>query len=108
MGIFSDQHEDSYNELQNTHSGHITHDLLGGGVAYEAAKAWEDHCAKNGKPDSHAKAKEILAGLVGAGLTRLVETKGLNAWDAHKQKAARDHAETQVNETILVNEYDQC
>lgn len=23
-------------------------------------KAWEDHCASNGKPDSHAKAKEIL------------------------------------------------
>jgi hypothetical protein len=29
-------------------------------AAYEAAKAWEDHCAKNGKPDSHAKAKEFL------------------------------------------------
>ena len=26
----------------------------------QAAKAYEDHCARNGKPDSHAKAKEIL------------------------------------------------
>ena len=29
-------------------------------LAYEAAKAYEDHVAANGKPDSHAKAKEIL------------------------------------------------
>jgi hypothetical protein len=26
----------------------------------QVAKAYEDHLAKNGKPDSHAKAKEIL------------------------------------------------
>ena len=26
----------------------------------QAAKAYEDHCAANGKPDSHAKAKELL------------------------------------------------
>jgi hypothetical protein len=26
----------------------------------QAAKAWEDHCAKNGKPASHSKAKEIM------------------------------------------------
>ena len=26
----------------------------------QAAKAYEKHCAKEGKPDSHAKATEIL------------------------------------------------
>jgi len=26
----------------------------------QAAKAYNDHCEKNGKPSSHAKAKEIL------------------------------------------------
>ena len=26
----------------------------------QAAKAYEEHCARNGKPDSHAKAKELL------------------------------------------------
>lgn len=65
--------------------GSLAHDALGGAVAYEvracslfelcpfmptvvvhrlrpiqAFKAYEDHLAKNGKPDSHAKAKEIL------------------------------------------------
>ncbi|KAN0084619.1 Protein of unknown function (DUF3759) domain containing protein [Tylopilus felleus] len=104
MGLFSNKHEDSHNQF-NTHSGHITHDVLGGAAAYEATKAWEDHCAKNGKPDSHAKAKEILGGFAGAGVTRLVETKGLSAWDAHKKKQAQDHAEKQVNESILSKEY---
>ena len=26
----------------------------------QAAKAYENHCAANGKPDSHAKAKELM------------------------------------------------
>jgi hypothetical protein len=26
----------------------------------KAAKAWENHCEANGKPESHAKAKELL------------------------------------------------
>jgi hypothetical protein len=59
------------------HKAELSHELIGGAVAYEvgphlfrlfidvliilqAAKAYENHCAKNGKPDSHAKAKEIL------------------------------------------------
>jgi hypothetical protein len=62
----------------------------------QAAKAYEDHCAQNGKPDSHAKAKEILyvlfcvcqgdmythlrysAGFAGAFVDREVETKGVS------------------------------
>ena len=27
---------------------------------HQAAKAYQDHCERNGKPSSHAKAKEIL------------------------------------------------
>jgi Protein of unknown function (DUF3759) len=34
--------------------------------------------AANGPPDSHAKAKEILAGLTGAFVDRIVETKGVS------------------------------
>ncbi|KAF9247073.1 CipC1 protein, partial [Melanogaster broomeanus] len=75
------------------HEGSFTHDALAAGVAYEAAKAYEDHLAANGKPDSHAKAKEILAGLAGAALTQLVETKGEDAWDAHKRKQAEEQGE---------------
>jgi hypothetical protein len=66
-------------KYNNNHQASVTHEVLGGAVAYEvwphfsffidvtvltdilqAAKAYENHCAENGRPDSHAKAKEIL------------------------------------------------
>ena len=70
-------------------------------LAYEAAKAYEDHVAANGKPDSHAKAKEILyacfslcpslvgtdhtdsAGFASAFIDREFETKGVSVILAH-------------------------
>ena len=60
------------------HQAHMSHELLGGAAAFEvcssplfiitngltdifqAAKGYEKHCAENGKPQSHAKAKELL------------------------------------------------
>jgi hypothetical protein len=64
----------------------------------KAAKAYEDHQAKNGKPDSHAMAKELLsvchslcgvltddftcsAGFAGAFIDREVESKGVSTLD---------------------------
>ena len=47
----------------------------------QAMKAYEDHCAANGKPDSHDKAKEVLAGFAGAFIDREVETKGVRCLD---------------------------
>jgi hypothetical protein len=34
--------------------------LIAGAAAYEAAKAYENHCDQNGDPGSHQEAKEIL------------------------------------------------
>ena len=59
------------------HQAKISHELIGGAAAFavcrhlfsflallmnifQAAKAYEKHCAENGKPVSHAKAKELL------------------------------------------------
>lgn len=53
----------------------------------QAAKAYENHVANSGQPDSHAKAKEIIAGFAGAFIDRIVETKGLDYVD--KKKAER-------------------
>ncbi|KAI6039817.1 hypothetical protein EDC04DRAFT_2681659 [Pisolithus marmoratus] len=53
----------------------------------QAAKAYEDHKKRNGEPDNHATAKELLAGFAGAFIDREVETKGLDFVD--KQKAKR-------------------
>ena len=44
-------------------------------------KAYENHVAKNGQPDSHARAKEIAAGLAGAFVDREVETRGVSKID---------------------------
>jgi len=102
MGWFSDNSEqaqayDQYNSAP-PHQAHISHELIGGAAAYEASKVYEDHVAKNGKPDSHAKAKELAAGFVGAFVDREVETKGLNFIDKEKAKRhAKKLAEQQID-----------
>ena len=73
----------------------FTHELAAGGAAFFAAREYEKHCDANGKPSSHAKAKEILyvvlllsasisdtiasAALTGGFIDRIVETKGVRA-----------------------------
>ena len=61
------------------HKAKLSHELIAGAAAFEvrlhvflflfidvlmdipqAAKAYQDHCKGNGKPGSHAKAKELL------------------------------------------------
>ncbi|KAE8366242.1 hypothetical protein BDV27DRAFT_156101 [Aspergillus caelatus] len=96
MGWFSDDSDqavayDEYNNLEEHHEASLTHELLGGAIAFEAAKAYEDHCAKNGEPDSHAMAKEILAAITGAILDREIETRGLDWIDRERAQAEADN-----------------
>ncbi|KAF8987007.1 hypothetical protein BDQ17DRAFT_1545825 [Cyathus striatus] len=86
------------------HKAELSHELIAAAASYEAAKGYEQHLDREGKPQSHEKAKEILAGLSGAFIDRIVETKGLDFID--KEKAKR-HATQQTNETIVVDEYGQ-
>jgi len=89
MGWFSEdssQH-DAYNQVNNSpHKASLSHELIGGAASYEAMKAYEKHCAKNGKPASHAEAKELLAGFTGVFIDRIAETKGLNSIDKERAK----------------------
>ncbi|RDA95417.1 hypothetical protein CP533_5384 [Ophiocordyceps camponoti-saundersi (nom. inval.)] len=90
----------AYEELtqgSQPHEAKFSHELIGGAAAYEAAKAYEDHVSRNGQPDSHAKAKEILAGVIGAFVDREVETKGLDYIDSEK---AKRHAQAQAEEQL--------
>ncbi|KAG0020586.1 hypothetical protein BGZ80_003957 [Entomortierella chlamydospora] len=90
------EHEDAYNQVQNApHKAALSHELIAAAASFEAAKAYEEHVAKNGKPDNHAMAKEILAGLTGAIIDRMVETKGLDYVDKEK---AKHHAKKQLEE----------
>ncbi|KAJ7068347.1 hypothetical protein C8F01DRAFT_605671 [Mycena amicta] len=87
------------------HKAKLSHELIAAAAAYEAAKKYEEHCAANGKPDSHAKAKELIAAFSAAFIDRMVETKGLDTID--KEKAKHDAAKRahEQSEEILVAEY---
>ncbi|KAM5344657.1 hypothetical protein ACJ41O_013192 [Fusarium nematophilum] len=103
MGWFSDDSDQAqaYDQVVNRpHEAQWSHELLGGAAAYEAAKAYENHVSRNGQPDNHAQAKEILAGVIGAFVDREVETKGLDYVDREK---AKRHAQ-QAAEDRLANE----
>ncbi|KAI8088793.1 uncharacterized protein BX664DRAFT_121079 [Halteromyces radiatus] len=88
---FAEQHEEVINA---GHKAKLSHELIAAAASYEAAKAYEEHCEREGKPVAHAKAKQLLAAFTGAALDKLVETKGLDFID--KQKAKR-HAEEQLS-----------
>ena len=45
----------SFRQVTNApHKATLSHELIAGAAAYEAAKAYENHVAKNGHPDNHA------------------------------------------------------
>ncbi|KAG9218913.1 hypothetical protein CCMSSC00406_0000973 [Pleurotus cornucopiae] len=96
MGWFNDDSDEAqaYNQVVNApHKAELSHELIAAAASYEAraAKAYENHVKKNGQPASHEKAKEIAAGLAGAFIDRIVETKGLDFLDQEKAKRqARD------------------
>ncbi|EIW80449.1 hypothetical protein CONPUDRAFT_32252, partial [Coniophora puteana RWD-64-598 SS2] len=68
------------------HKAALSHELVASAASYEAMKAYEKHVAAQGHPDSHAKAKELIATFSGGFIDRMVETKGLDALDKQKAK----------------------
>ncbi|EJD53785.1 hypothetical protein AURDEDRAFT_133465 [Auricularia subglabra TFB-10046 SS5] len=91
MGWFSHDSDEAAAHAQvegatGEHKAHLSHELIAAAASYEAAKAYEEHVAVNGKPPSHAKAKEILAALSGAFIDNVVETKGLDFVDKERAK----------------------
>ncbi|KAH9844327.1 uncharacterized protein C8Q71DRAFT_732144 [Rhodofomes roseus] len=104
MGWF-DNKEDDYNNVVNApHKAELSHELIAAAASYEAAKAYEKHVSANGKPASHAEAKELLAGFAGAFVDRIAETKGLDFVDREK---AKRQANDQTNVEIVQTEYGQ-
>lgn len=100
MGLFDhfgDSSDDHENYNAQKHKAEVSHELLGGAAAYAAAHEYEKYLAKNGKPDNHAQAKEIIAGLAGAFIERELETKGADFVD--KQKA-KHYAKKKAEEAV--------
>ncbi|KIM43852.1 hypothetical protein M413DRAFT_434899 [Hebeloma cylindrosporum] len=89
MGWFGNDSNEAYayNTVVNApHKAELSHELIASAASYEAAKAYENHCAENGRPPSHAFAKEVLAGLSGGFIDRTIETKGLDYIDRDRAK----------------------
>ncbi|KAG1754070.1 uncharacterized protein EDB91DRAFT_1101464 [Suillus paluster] len=107
LDVFSSSQNDEFRDSDAPHEASLSHELLGGAVAFEAARAYEQHCAKNGKPDNHALAKELFAGFAGAALDRVAETKGADMWSDHQKKQARKHAQEVVEERFTEEVYEQ-
>ncbi|KAH7322594.1 putative phosphoglycerate mutase family protein [Stachybotrys elegans] len=99
---YDSDHAQAYDQVVNRpHEAKWSHELLGGAAAYEAARQYEKHVERQGRPPSHDQAKALLAGLVGAFVDREVETKGLDYLDREK---AKHHARREV-EQQLAGEY---
>jgi len=89
MGWFShDSEEAKAHDAVNSspHKAALSHELIAAAASYAAAHAYEKHVEKNGKPANHAQAVELLAGLTGGFVDRLVETKGLDTVDKERVK----------------------
>ncbi|KAG9018205.1 hypothetical protein FRB90_011903 [Tulasnella sp. 427] len=103
MGFFSSSEDEqtwqtAHDQVTNApHKAELSHELISAAAAYEAAKAYENHEKTNGKPESHEKAKELLAGVIGGFVDREVETKGRDWID--REKAKRD-AQKQAEEQL--------
>jgi hypothetical protein len=69
-----------YQFYDSDNKAELSHELIAGAASYEAMKAYEEHCQKEGKPESHERAKEIIAGFAGAFIDRELETRGVSTY----------------------------
>lgn len=92
FGFLEESHQTVYGDQ---HEGKFSHEIVAGGAAFAATKMFEDRQRREGKPVSHAFAKEALAGFAGAEVDKLFETKGLDYLD---QREARGQAEQYARE----------
>jgi hypothetical protein len=105
MGHFhhNEDHARAYDQVNNAsheHKAKLSHEIIAAAASYEATKAYNEHCARHGKPSNHAKALELFAGFSGLAVDRLIETKGLDFVDRQKlkhdaKKYGGDHLQTQ-------------
>ncbi|OWZ54759.1 hypothetical protein C356_01687 [Cryptococcus neoformans c45] len=70
------------------HKAHFTHEVVGAAAAYEAFQAFENNGAhsEDGSKVTHARAKEIIAGLATGYVVKLVDEKKL-PFTSEKDKA---------------------
>lgn len=63
-----------------------SHELLAGAAAFAGFHEFEKHQREEGKPVTHEFAKEMLAGFAAGEADKLIETRGEDAWSAHRAR----------------------
>ncbi|EPQ25833.1 uncharacterized protein PFL1_06508 [Pseudozyma flocculosa PF-1] len=78
----------------NAHEAKWTHEAVGFGAGFVAMREYEKRQEAQGERPKHEFAKEMIAGIAGAEVDKLFETKGLDFLDREKAKHhAREQAE---------------
>jgi len=106
MGWFHDNSDEAQAHaevMKGPHKASMSHELIAAAASFAAAKAYEKHVEKSGKPVNHKAAVEILAGLTGGIIDRIVETKGLDRID--KEKAKHDATKRAAAKLTASGEY---
>ncbi|KAJ6450814.1 hypothetical protein C8R45DRAFT_848805, partial [Mycena sanguinolenta] len=83
------------------HKASFTHELIAA-AAYEAPKVYEKPCKENGQPESHARAKEIMAALTAG----FIDYEHFSILDFIDKEEAKRQAHA-INEQHLANDWDQ-
>jgi hypothetical protein len=98
MGLFTHHHaRDSYDQVYGggRPPHEVTHEVLAGAAAFEAMRLYERHREREGIPEHHELAKELLAGFVGAEIDKHFENERyghLNRREA--RRLAREQADS--------------
>ncbi|KAG8875986.1 hypothetical protein FRB97_004536 [Tulasnella sp. 331] len=90
--------KNAHDEVEKApHKAKLSHQLIAGAAAFEAARAYEHHEASNGTKVRFALIKSVVAAAIGAYIDRIVESKGLDWLDKEKaKKEAMARVEEQV------------
>lgn len=81
FGIFEENYDSVY---KGNHEAKFSHEAVAGAASFAAVKLFEDRQRREGKPVSHAFAKEALAAIAGGEVDKLFETKGLDYLDRER------------------------
>ena len=87
MGSHHDEDSDRESDSGHRHEGKLSHELLAGAAAFAAFHEFQKHQREQGRPVSHALAKDLLAAFAAAEADKLLESRGAEKWDEYREKA---------------------
>jgi hypothetical protein len=97
MGLFS--HRESRDAYDQVYGGgrpdhEVTHELLAGAAGFEAMRMYEHHREREGIPEHHELAKELLAGFAVAEVDKHFDQDRYGHLNRHEAKRlAREQAD---------------